>query len=242
MHLPFGLGMWWLTLGLIAPIIDAPGTEVPDPRLRRRYTDTQGATPIIVLVGRYPQVTTTFIDREPTRCGTWGSGLEVVRQAPSGRCLCRGNNVRSPRTSDTCCRSRSACVRDGTPVVASRPRRYFSTLAYLPGRRYPSARARASRSPTSPRCRLAHLVARIACGDLRALRDRAVVVAFVAPFRSVSLQRLDPCRRDIYVHPVLLSEKIDHAPSRDVYRGEPGTDSVSRRRRAGRALATSVTA
>ena len=31
MHLPFGLGMWWLTLGLIASIIDAPGTEAPDP-------------------------------------------------------------------------------------------------------------------------------------------------------------------------------------------------------------------
>jgi hypothetical protein len=33
MHLPFGLGIWWITLGLIASIVDryrqVPNTRVP---------------------------------------------------------------------------------------------------------------------------------------------------------------------------------------------------------------------
>ena len=177
---------------------------------------TQGATPIIVLVGRYPQVTTTFIDRELTALRHLGIQLEVValRRPPADMPLSGQQRAIAEDVRYLLPVPIGSFVMAHLRFAAACPRRYFGTLAYLLGRRYPSARARCkSLAHFAEGVALAHLVARDRPREIYAhFADRAVVVAFVAsrllgvPY-SVSIH----AGADIYVHPVLLSEKIDHA-------------------------------
>ena len=174
-----------------------------------------GRSPVVVVIGRYPLVTTTFIDREIAALRRRGVDIDVValRRPPSDmplsdeqRDLGRGVDYVLPvqwwqfvAAAAFMCTCFHASMR---------------ILQYLVGRPHPSIVSRArtvlhfgegvmvawrlrDRSPSE-------LYAHFA--------DRAAVVALVAsrllgcPY-SLSIH----AGADIFVHPVLLREKIEHA-------------------------------
>jgi colanic acid/amylovoran biosynthesis glycosyltransferase len=178
--------------------------------------DRSHRTPVAVVIGRYPLVTTTFIDREIAALRARGVAVDVValRRPPADmplsgeqRELGRGVEYVLP-------------VKWWHLLVAhltfalTRPGACFGTLRFLVTRPHPDLRARARTVlHFGEGVVVAWRLRRRAPSELYAhFADRAAIVALVAG-------RLLGCPyilsihagADIFVHPVLLREKIDQA-------------------------------
>ena len=173
-----------------------------------------GKTPsIIYIIGTYPGLTTTFIDREVMALRSMGVRLQIL-------------SIRQPWTKLSA--EQEALRKDVTyllpvkwlPLIVShlsyaltKPKRFFSTLVYLLTRPHPSLRARLMT--------LIHFVEGVYAAYM--LRhtpgqhlhahfiDRAATVALVASRLLGIPYSVTAHASDIYVNPVLLKEKLANA-------------------------------
>ena len=173
-----------------------------------------GKTPsIIYIIGTYPGLTTTFIDREVMALRSMGVRLQIL-------------SIRQPWTKLSA--EQEALRKDVTyllpvkwiPLIIShlsyaltKPKRVFSTLVYLLTRPHPSLRARLMT--------LIHFVEGVYAAYM--LRhtpgqhlhahfiDRAATVALVASRLLGIPYSVTAHASDIYVSPVLLKEKLANA-------------------------------
>ena len=173
-----------------------------------------GKTPsIIYIIGTYPGLTTTFIDREVMALRSMGVRLQIL-------------SIRQPWTKLSA--EQEALRKDVTyllpvkwiPLIIShlsyaltKPKRFFSTLVYLLTRPHPSLRAKLMT--------LIHFVEGVYAAYM--LRhtpgqhlhahfiDRAATVALVASRLLGIPYSVTAHASDIYVNPVLLKEKLTNA-------------------------------
>ncbi len=168
---------------------------------------------LIYIIGTYPLLTTTFIDREITTLRRWGVDLQVVAmrrpeaEAPLSqeqRELQRGVLYLLPVAWP-------ALIAAHLHFALARPGRLLATLAYLLSRPHPSARARLKTLlHFGEGVYAAYLLRGRQFHELHAhFVDRAATVALVAarlldrPY-SLSIH----AAADIFVSPVLLGEKL----------------------------------
>ena len=168
---------------------------------------------LIYLIGTYPSLTTTFIDREIRALRGWGVDVRIMamRHPPDGL----------PLSADQVAGAGGVIYL--TPVVwrtllaallwflLRRPRRVLGTALYLLTRPHPGLRTRLKTGVhVAEGIYAAYLVRDLSFRELHAhFADRAATIALVvgrlldAPF-SLSIH----AGADIYVNPVLLPEKI----------------------------------
>lgn len=168
------------------------------------------------VIGTYPLLTTTFIDREVRLLRRWGVDLQIV--------AIRRPDADTPLSDDQ--RELQRDVVYLLPVdwlcllishlyfAALHPRRFFGTLAYLLSRPHPGRRERLKTIlHFGEGVYAAYLLRGRVFQELHAhFVDRAATVALVAGRlldKSYSLSI--HAAADIFVHPVLLREKLEGA-------------------------------
>ncbi|HWQ14627.1 MAG TPA: glycosyltransferase [Roseiflexaceae bacterium] len=174
----------------------------PAPRLSLTY-----------IIGTYPGLTTTFIDREITALRRWGVDLQVlaIRRPPASAPLSQDQRALQQGVTYLLPIRWLALLASQLYFALRRPRRFFGTLAYLLTRPHPGMRARAmSVVHFGEGVYAAYLLRRRRFDELHAhFVDRAATVALVAgrllgkPY-SLSIH----AGPDIFVRPVLLREKL----------------------------------
>jgi glycosyltransferase involved in cell wall biosynthesis len=165
------------------------------------------------IIGTYPGLTTTFIDREITMLRRWGVDLQVlaIRRPPPGAPLSQDQRALQHGVTYLLPIRWLILIASHLYFAARHPRRFFGTLAYLLTRPHPSLRARVmSAIHFGEGVYAAYLLRRRAFQELHAhFVDRAATVALVAgrllgkPY-SLSIH----AGPDIFVTPVLLREKV----------------------------------
>jgi glycosyltransferase involved in cell wall biosynthesis len=182
-----------------------PTSEAPRPR----------PPTLTYIIGTYPLLTTTFIDREIRTLRAWGIDINVVSirrphgdLSPDQAVLADATHYVLPAAAKT------AVLRHHLRFLFTRPGRYLSALLDLMRHRHPSWRARLR---TVAHFGLAVHVAAIISDRFPAEHlhahfvDRAAVVALVAG-RLLGLPYSATAHaNDIYVEPVLLEEKLVNA-------------------------------
>lgn len=165
------------------------------------------------IIGTYPGLTTTFIDREVMALRGMGAQLQIL-------------SIRQPWTKLSA--EQEALRKDVTyllpikwlPLIIShlsyaltKPKRFFSTLVYLLTRPHPSLRARLMTFIHFMEGVYAAYTLRRAPGQhLHAhFIDRAATVALVASRLLDVPYSVTAHASDIYVNPVLLKEKLANA-------------------------------
>ncbi len=165
------------------------------------------------IIGTYPGLTTTFIDREVMALRGMGAQLQIL-------------SIRQPWTKLSA--EQEALRKDVTyllpikwlPLIIShlsyaltKPKRFFSTLVYLLTRPHPSLRARLMTFIHFMEGVYAAYTLRRAPGQhLHAhFIDRAATVALVASRLLDIPYSVTAHASDIYVNPVLLKEKLANA-------------------------------
>jgi glycosyltransferase involved in cell wall biosynthesis len=173
----------------------------PDEPLRHTY-----------LMGRYPVLTETFIDREILRLIDRGVDLRIVSiRQPDANLSPRQQELRR-RVEYLLPVSWVALIAAHLEAIVRRPRTYFGTLGWLLTRHHP----RGTRLRT-----LLHFGTGVyAAWKLRGRRgvhihahfaDRAATVALVASRLLDARYSVTAHAREIYVAPVLLPERISNA-------------------------------
>lgn len=174
-----------------------------------------GGRSLVYIVGTYPLLTTTFIDREIRELRTNGIDVRVVAVRPPVDVTLSHDQKVLQRYVSYLLPVRWVSLISAHAVFAlGRPRRFFATLAFLLTRPHPSWRARLkSLLHFGEGVLVAHLVRGVDFDELHAhFADRAATIALVAsrlldkPY-SLSIH----AGADIFVRPVLLREKIQEA-------------------------------
>lgn len=228
MSVTTGLGLFWITLGLLAAVVERhrPRTRSGRPdqagsarggngtnRAARSDVCGDAASSVVHVVGTYPLLTTTFIDREISALRRWGLDVRVVaarRPSPDvplsdeQRELARGTSYLIPIAWRSLL---AAHLR----FLVTRPGTYIGTLAHLVTRPHPDVRARGKTVlHFGEGVYAAHVVDDGHVRELHAhFADRAATIALVAsrllrrPF-SLSVH----AGADVFVRPVLLREKL----------------------------------
>lgn len=169
---------------------------------------------LVYVIGTYPSLTTTFIDREIELLRRWNVRVEVIS-------IRRPHQALSPSQRRLQRDVRYVLPVGPLPLIAShlrfaagRPAAYWGTLAYLLTRRHPSLRAR---TRTLLHFAMAVYVARLVQLEPDVDRvhahfvDRATTVALVVG-RLLGLPYSATAHaNDIYVDPLLLPEKLEGA-------------------------------
>lgn len=168
---------------------------------------------LVYIIGTYPSLTTTFIDREIRTLRQWGVELQIV-------------SIRRPSVAPPLSHEQRelqegviyllppewvSLIRSHLHFALSKPRCFFQTLVYLLTRRHPSHRARLKTLlHFGEGVYVAYLLRKRQFQEFHAhFADRAATVALVAgrllrkPY-SLSIH----AAADIFVEPVLLREKI----------------------------------
>jgi glycosyltransferase involved in cell wall biosynthesis len=168
---------------------------------------------IAYVIGTYPSLTTTFIDREIASLRRWGVDLQVFsirrfagRLSPEQEALQREVTYLLPV-------SKRAFVRAHLRMATGRPRAYFGTLLYLVTRPHPSWKTRfKTLLHFGEGVYAAHVIAPQGRNRLHAhFVDRAAVVALVVGRLLKVPYSVTAHANDIYVNPVLLPEKLANA-------------------------------
>ncbi len=167
---------------------------------------------IVYVIGTYPSLTTTFIDRE----------LQALRQRVGVRVIA----IRRPAGPLSAHQEQlQHLTRYLLPptwlvllaahwwFVTKRPRAYFATLFYLLTRPHPGWRARGmTLLHFAAGVYAAHLIRQEPCDHIHAhFIDRAATVALVAGRLLGIPYSVSAHANDIYVNPVLLPEKLGEA-------------------------------
>ncbi|MEO8509640.1 MAG: glycosyltransferase [Chloroflexota bacterium] len=177
-----------------------------------RSTLTDGPLRLTYLMGRYPVLTETFIDREILRLIDRGVDLRIISiRQPDHNLSPRQHDLRK-RVSYLLPVSFGSLVAAHATAMVTRPRTYFGTLGWLLTRRHP----RRTRLRT-----LLHFGTGVyAAWKLRDRKgvhvhahfaDRAATVALVASRLIDARYSVTAHAREIYVAPVLLPERISQA-------------------------------
>ncbi len=168
---------------------------------------------LVYLIGTYPLLTTTFIDREITLLRQWGIDLQIIsiRRPPaeiplSGHQIALGRDVLYLLPVNVL-----KLLSSQVFYAVARPRAFFGTLFYLLTRPHPGWTSRLkSLLHFGEGVYAAYLLRRQQFHEIHAhFADRAGTVALVIsrltgkPY-SLSLHAAE----DIFVHPTLLNEKI----------------------------------
>jgi colanic acid/amylovoran biosynthesis glycosyltransferase len=171
---------------------------------------------LIYIVGTYPLLTTTFIDREIARLREVGIEIQVVsiRRPPADLPLSEAQRRLQKGVRYLLPASFLGLVWAHLRFAAERPRPFFGSLAYLLTRPHPSVRARfKTLLHFGEAVYAAYLVRGMSFREFHAhFADRAATLALVMgrlvgkPY-SLSVHAAE----DIYVHPTLLDEKISEA-------------------------------
>jgi glycosyltransferase involved in cell wall biosynthesis len=172
-----------------------------------------GARPprLAYVIGTYPSLTTTFIDRELDRLRRWDVPVQVISLRRPGHALSAGQRAMQPDVRYVLPVRPSALVMSHVRFLTRAPRTYLGTLGHLLSRPHPS---QCARGRTFLHFAMAvHVAAMLADGpEVEHVHahfvDRAAIVALVVgrllglPFSATAHAN------DIYVDPVLLPEKL----------------------------------
>jgi glycosyltransferase involved in cell wall biosynthesis len=179
----------------------------------RHTTNTARSLSLIYVIGSYPGLTKTFIDREIQMLECWGVDLQVlaIRRPPTGTPLSQAQQELQRGVIYLLPIAWATLILSHLYFLALHPLRFFGTLAYLLMRPHPNLKTRAMTAlHFSEGVYAAYLLRRRQFHELHAhFVDRAATVALVAgrllerPY-SVSIH----AGADIYVQPVLLREKV----------------------------------
>lgn len=171
---------------------------------------------LIYIVGTYPLLTTTFIDREIETLRDLGIGIQVVsiRRPPSEVPLSETQKRLQRDVRYLLPASLPSLIWAHLLFATRRPRAFFGSLAYLLTRPHPSIQARfKTLLHFWEAVYAAYQVRGLTFRELHAhFADRAATLALVMgrllgkPY-SLSVHAAE----DIYVHPTLLDEKISEA-------------------------------
>jgi glycosyltransferase involved in cell wall biosynthesis len=170
---------------------------------------------IVYIIGTFPSVTTTFIDREVTTLRQFGVNLNIV-------------SMRRPRFRESLSGRQHSLQKEAiyllpaSPVrviashlyfIITRPMPYFKTLFYLLTRPHPNLQARSmTLMHFAAGVYAAHVIRQLPCDRLHAhFVDRAATLALVASRLLGIPYSLTAHANDIYVNPVLLSERMSEA-------------------------------
>lgn len=171
---------------------------------------------LIYVIGTYPGLTTTFIDREITMLRRWGIDLRIVaiRRPPASVPLSQDQQVLQQGVIYLLPPARRGLVLSQLYFILFHPWRYLVTVLYLLTRPHPSRRARwMTLLHFGEGVYAAYLVRKLHGEALHAhFVERAATVVLVMsrllgrPY-SLSIH----AGPDLFVAPVLLYEKIRHA-------------------------------
>ena len=175
-----------------------------------------GRPHLVYIVGAFPLLTTTFIDREIRILRQWGVDLQIlaIRHPPADMALSPNQKTLQRGAIYLFPLRWFQVVLSHLYFGLRHPRRFAQTLAYLLTRRHPSMKARGmTLLHFAEGVYAAYLLRGYAFHELHAhFADRAATIALVASRlldKSYSLSiHAGP---DIYVNPVLLREKVLHA-------------------------------
>jgi glycosyltransferase involved in cell wall biosynthesis len=175
--------------------------------------ETARALSLTYVIGSYPGLTKTFIDREIQALRRWGVDLQVlaIRRPPAGTPLSQEQRELQRGVIYLLPVAWRALLLSHLYFLARHPRRFFATLVYLLTRPHPDIQTRAMTAlHFSEGVYAAYLLRKRRFRELHAhFVDRAATVALVAgrllgkPY-SVSIH----AGADIFVKPVLLREKV----------------------------------
>ncbi|HEY3671118.1 MAG TPA: glycosyltransferase [Acidimicrobiia bacterium] len=171
--------------------------------------------PVVVVIGRYPVVTTTFIDREIAALRCRGIAVDVValRRPPADMPLSTAQRKLGREVDYALPVQWWHLVAAGL-FACTRLRACVQTLWYLVTRVHPDPRSRArTLLHFGEGVVVAWRLRRRAPSELYAhFADRAAVVALVASrLLDCSYSLAIHAGADLFVHPVLLREKIEQA-------------------------------
>lgn len=181
-----------------------------------RSDGRMGRMGLVYIIGTYPLLTTTFIDREITILRRWGVDLRVVavRRPPPEIPLSREQREVQRDVAYLLPIRWPTLIAAHLHFVLRRPRRYLATLAYLLTREHPDRRSRLrSVLHFGEGVYAAYIVRGWDFLEFHAhFADRAATIAIVAgrllgKRYSLSIH----AGADIYVDPVLLREKVREA-------------------------------
>lgn len=171
---------------------------------------------LIYIVGTYPLLTTTFIDREIRQLGRWGVDIHVlsIRQPPPGIPLSDSQLSLQKGVEYLLPVDVPRLIAAHLYFAFKRPRTFFGTLIYLMTRPHPGhgARVKTLLHFGEGTC-AAYLIRGMRFHELHAhFIDRAATVALViGRLLNKSYSLSIHAAEDIFVHPVLLHEKIGAA-------------------------------
>lgn len=173
----------------------------PDESLRLSY-----------IIGTYPVLTETFIDREVETLRDRGVDLEIVSiRRPGGRKLSSSQRALSQSVRYLLPVSVPGLFIAHLGAMLRRPRTYFGTLAWLLSRPHTAARSRTALHFATG------VYAAWVLRDRRGVHihahfvDRAATVALVAARLLNTTYSVTAHAREIYVQPVLLRERLGEA-------------------------------
>jgi len=171
---------------------------------------------LIYIIGTYPLLTTTFIDREIKILRQWGVDLQIVaiRRPPADTPLSNDQQELQQGVLYLLPIAWLSLILSHLHFTLVHPRCYFQTLVYLLTRPYPNRQARIKTFlHFGEGVYAAYLVRKRQFRELHAhFVDRAATIALIAgrllgkPY-SLSIH----AGADIFVNPVLLREKIMEA-------------------------------
>src|SRR5512135_3176317 len=176
-------------------------------------THTTNHLTLVYIIGTYPSLTTTFIDREIEFLRRMGVNLQVVSiRRPSSRLSPEQMELQRDVTYLLPV-SKLAFMLGHLRFAVRRPRVYFGTLAYLLTRPHPSLGVRfKTLMHFGEGIYAAHVLRRFALVHLHAhFVDRAATVALIASRLLNVPYSVTAHANDIYVNPVLLPEKLSEA-------------------------------
>lgn len=168
---------------------------------------------LVYVVGTYPSLTTTFIDREIASLRRLGAKVQVVSvRRPSGPLSPEQEELRRDVLYLLPAPVRSVLAAH-LGIALRRPRRYVGTLLYLVTRPHPSLRSRLKTlAHFAAGVYAARVVSRHPCDHIHAhFVDRAATMALVIGRLREVPYSVTAHANDIYVNPVLLTEKLSEA-------------------------------
>ena len=165
---------------------------------------------LIYIIGTYPLLTTTFIDREVGLLRQWGVSLRIVSIRRTARPLSPEQRALQEDVTYLLPISWPSFIGAHLRFALLRPLAYWRTLFYLLTRPHPSLKARLKTLlHFGEGVYTAHLIGPAAVDQIHAhFIDRAATVALVVSRLLGAPYSVTAHANDIYVNPVLLPEKL----------------------------------
>ena len=171
---------------------------------------------IVYIIGTYPLLTTTFIDREIMRLKQWGIDLQIfsIRRPPEDSPLSSFQYQLQKSVKYLLPLNIIKLISSQIYFAFSKPKKYFGTLFFLLSRPHPNVTTKIKTLlHFGEGIYFAYFLRKQKIYEIHAhFLDRAAVLALVArrllgvPY-SISIH----AGADIYVHPVLIREKLMEA-------------------------------